>query len=286
VHPWVNKSLERAQAKVEGRNFDIRKQLLKFDDVMNDQRKAIFGQRLEIMAAEDINDVAQDMRHQVVDDMIEQFMPPKSYADQWDTDGLTEAVKQALTLDLPIGDWSDEEGVDDDDIRERIVKASDEFMAKKAVDFGPENMRQIEKQLLLQTIDAKWREHLVTLEHLRSVVGFRGYAQRDPLNEYKTESFQLFEAMLDGLRADVTEKLSRIQPMTPEQQAEMIRQMQERQAAAQAAADAAANPAPVPEAQAPGFDENDQATWGNPGRNDPCPCGSGKKFKHCHGRLT
>jgi len=286
IHPWVNKSLERAQAKVEGRNFDIRKQLLKFDDVMNDQRKAIFGQRLEIMAAEDINDVAQDMRHQVVDDMIEQFMPPKSYADQWDTDGLTEAVKQALTLDLPIGDWSDEEGVDDDDIRERIVKASDEFMAKKAVDFGPENMRQIEKQLLLQTIDAKWREHLVTLEHLRSVVGFRGYAQRDPLNEYKTESFQLFEAMLDGLRADVTEKLSRIQPMTPEQQAEMIRQMQERQAAAQAAADAAANPAPVPEAQAPGFDENDQATWGNPGRNDPCPCGSGKKFKHCHGRLT
>ncbi len=286
IHPWVNKSLERAQAKVEGRNFDIRKQLLKFDDVMNDQRKAIFGQRLEIMAAEDINDVAQDMRHQVVDDMIEQFMPPKSYADQWDTDGLTEAVKQALTLDLPIGDWSDEEGVDDDDIRERIVKASDEFMAKKAVDFGPENMRLIEKQLLLQTIDAKWREHLVTLEHLRSVVGFRGYAQRDPLNEYKTESFQLFEAMLDGLRADVTEKLSRIQPMTPEQQAEMIRQMQERQAAAQAAADAAANPAPVPEAQAPGFDENDQATWGNPGRNDPCPCGSGKKFKHCHGRLT
>ena len=286
VHPWVNKSLERAQAKVEGRNFDIRKQLLKFDDVMNDQRKAIFGQRLEIMAAEDINDVAQDMRHQVVDDMIEQFMPPKSYADQWDTDGLAEAVKQSLALDLPIGDWSDEEGVDDDDIRERIVKASDEFMAKKAVDFGPDNMRQIEKQLLLQTIDAKWREHLVTLEHLRSVVGFRGYAQRDPLNEYKTESFQLFEGMLDGLRADVTEKLSRIQPLSPEQQAEMIRQMQERQAAAQAAADAAANPAPRPEAQAAGFDETDQSTWGNPGRNDPCPCGSGKKFKHCHGRLT
>jgi len=286
IHPWVNKSLERAQAKVEGRNFDIRKQLLKFDDVMNDQRKAIFGQRLEIMAAEDINDVAQDMRHQVVDDMIEQFMPPKSYADQWDTDGLNEAIKQALTLDLPIGDWSDEEGVDDEDIRERIVTAADEFMAKKAVDFGPDNMRQIEKQLLLQTIDAKWREHLVTLEHLRSVVGFRGYAQRDPLNEYKTESFQLFESMLDGLRADVTEKLSRIQPLSPEQQAEMIRQMQERQAAAQAAADAAANPAPKPEAQAAGFDEADQSTWGNPGRNDPCPCGTGKKFKHCHGRLT
>jgi preprotein translocase subunit SecA len=165
-------------------------------------------------------------------------------------------------------------------------------MAKKAVDFGPENMRQIEKQLLLQTIDTKWREHLLTLEHLRSVVGFRGYAQRDPLNEYKTEGFQLFEMMLDGLRADVTEKLSRIQPLSPEQQQEIMRQMQERQAATQAAALGAADAAsaaaagPDPDSNAaPGFDENNPDTWGNPGRNDACPCGSGKKFKHCHGRL-
>ncbi|WP_071675470.1 preprotein translocase subunit SecA [Nioella nitratireducens] len=291
VHPWVNKSLERAQAKVEGRNFDIRKQLLKFDDVMNDQRKAIFGQRLEIMGAEDIGEIAQDMRHQVIDDMIEQYMPPRSYADQWDTDGLHEAIKQALALDLPVADWADEEGVDDEVVRERIVKASDEYMAKKAVDFGPENMRQIEKQLLLQTIDAKWREHLLTLEHLRSVVGFRGYAQRDPLNEYKTEGFQLFEMMLDGLRADVTEKLSRIQPLTPEQQQEVIRQMQERQQATQDAADQAVAQASGVDPDAPtplvdGFVDNDPTTWGNPGRNDPCPCGSGNKFKHCHGRLT
>jgi preprotein translocase subunit SecA len=292
VHPWVNKSLERAQAKVEGRNFDIRKQLLKFDDVMNDQRKAIFGQRLEIMAAEDINEITRDMRHQVIDDIIEQYMPPRSYADQWDTDGLHEAIKKAMALDLPVQAWADEEGVDDDVMRERIAQASDEQMAKKAVDFGPENMRQIEKQLLLQTIDAKWREHLLTLEHLRSVVGFRGYAQRDPLNEYKTEGFQLFEMMLDGLRADVTEKLSRIQPLTPEQQQEIMRQMQERQAATQAAALGAADAAsaaaagPDPDSNAaPGFDENNPDTWGNPGRNDPCPCGSGKKFKHCHGRL-
>ena len=239
VHPWVNKSLERAQAKVEGRNFDIRKQLLKFDDVMNDQRKAIFGQRLEIMGAEDINEITQDMRHQVIDDLVEQYMPPRSYADQWDTDGLHEALKTALALDLPVQDWADEEGVDDEAIRERIARASDEYMAKKAVDFGPENMRQIEKQVLLQTIDAKWREHLLTLEHLRSVVGFRGYAQRDPLNEYKTEGFQLFEAMLDSLRADVTEKLSRIQPLSPEQQQEIMRQMQDQQKAAQDAADQA-----------------------------------------------
>ncbi len=286
VHPWVNKSLERAQAKVEGRNFDIRKQLLKFDDVMNDQRKAIFGQRMEIMAAEDINEITKDMRHQVIEDIIDQFMPPKSYADQWDMDGMQEAVKSSLGLDLPVQDWAAEEGVDDEDIRERLEKAADEFMAKKAVDFGPENMRQIEKQLLLQTIDAKWREHLLTLEHLRSVVGFRGYAQRDPLNEYKTEGFQLFEGMLDSLRADVTEKLSRIQPLSPEQQQEMMRQMQERQAAQAAAAGIAANPEPAPEPVVEGFDENDQSTWGNPGRNDTCPCGSGKKFKHCHGRLT
>jgi preprotein translocase subunit SecA len=290
VHPWVNKSLERAQAKVEGRNFDIRKQLLKFDDVMNDQRKAIFGQRMEIMAAEDINDVVEDMRHQVVDDLVEIYMPPRSYADQWDTEGLREAVQKALALDLPIQDWADEEGVDDEEIAARISKAADELMAKKAVDFGPENMRQIEKQLLLQTIDTKWREHLLTLEHLRSVVGFRGYAQRDPLNEYKTEGFQLFEMMLDSLRSDVTEKLSRIQPLSPEQQQELMRQMQERQAAAQGAADVAAAAAsgPDPEAPAPlldGFDENNPDTWGNPGRNDACPCGSGKKFKHCHGRL-
>ncbi len=286
VHPWVNKSLERAQAKVEGRNFDIRKQLLKFDDVMNDQRKAIFGQRLEIMGAEDINEITEDMRHQVIDDLIDQYMPPKSYADQWDLDGLHEAVKTSLALDLPVQEWGSEEGTDDEVMAERIAKSADEYMAKKAVEFGPDNMRNIEKQVLLQTIDGKWREHLLTLEHLRSVVGFRGYAQRDPLNEYKTEGFQLFENLLDGLRTEVTEKLSRIQPLSPEQQQEMLRQMQERQAAQNSAASAAGAPAPTPEGAKEGFDENDPSTWGNPGRNEACPCGSGKKFKHCHGRIT
>jgi preprotein translocase subunit SecA len=201
VHPWVNKSLERAQAKVEGRNFDIRKQLLKFDDVMNDQRKVVFAQRHEIMAAEEIAEVARDMRHQVIEDMIDTHMPPRSYADQWDTEGLTEAVKETLGLDLPIADWAEEDGVDQEVVRERLETKADEYMASKAAQFGPEQMRNIEKQILLQTIDQKWREHLLTLEHLRSVVGFRGYAQRDPLNEYKTESFQLFERMLDSLRS-------------------------------------------------------------------------------------
>jgi len=290
VHPWVNKSLERAQAKVEGRNFDMRKNILKFDDVMNDQRKVIFGQRREIMAADDLSDVVSDMRHQVIDDLIDAYMPPKSYADQWDTEGLYAQVIEKLGLDVPVMEWAAEEGVDDDEIRERLIKATDEQMAKKAVSFGPETMRNIEKQVLLQTIDAKWREHLLTLEHLRSVVGFRGYAQRDPLNEYKNEGFQLFENLLDGLRESVTKSLGQIRPLTEEEQRQML---------AQAAAEQGqlpqpeAAPTPVadlaeaaPEDPVAGFVEDDPSTWGNPGRNEKCPCGSGKKFKHCHGRLT
>jgi preprotein translocase subunit SecA len=296
VHPWVNKSLEKAQAKVEGRNFDIRKQLLKFDDVMNDQRKAIFGQRLEIMEAEDLSEIVQDMRHQVIDDLIDQHLPPKSYVDQWDIEGLGAALREWTTLDLPLAAWAAEEGVDQDVMRERIVEALDTLMAGKLDAFGPETMKTIEKQLLLQTIDAKWREHLLRLEHLRSVVGFRGYAQRDPLNEYKTEAFQLFESMLNSLRLDVTQKLSQVRPITKEEQEQMMAQlMAQQQAAARAAVPAlqpelvgagAEAPNPVRTAAAPGFDESNPATWGNPGRNDPCPCGSGQKFKHCHGKIV
>ena len=214
-------------------------------------------------------------------------MPPKTYADQWDTDGLAVAVVEKLGIDAPVVEWAAEEGVDDTDIIERLQKASDEFMAQKAVAFGPEQMRQIEKQLLLQIIDSKWREHLLTLEHLRSVVGFRGYAQRDPLNEYKTEAFQLFEGLLDGLRNDVTQKLAQIRPMTDEERETLMRQMAEQQRAAQLAMAGAGAGAAAQDgaAAAEGFVEDDPSTWGNPGRNDPCPCGSGKKFKHCHGRL-
>jgi len=296
VHPWVNKSLERAQAKVEGRNFDIRKQLLKFDDVMNDQRKVIFGQRRDIMEAADLQEITADMREQVIDDLIDQFMPPKTYADQWDTQGFQAAVADQLNLDVPVAAWCEEEGVDDEVIRERLVEASENMMAQKAEQFGPENMRNIEKQVLLQAIDGKWRDHLLTLEHLRSVVGFRGYAQRDPLNEYKNESFQLFESMLDSLRTEVTQKLGQIRPMTEEEQQQILSQMQERQAAAQVNAAQAAeenSEAPASTAAAAsgstavaGFDENDPSTWGTPARNDECPCGSGKKFKHCHGKLA
>jgi preprotein translocase subunit SecA len=287
VHPWVNKSLERAQAKVEGRNFDIRKQLLKFDDVMNDQRKVVFGQRREIMEANDLSEITSDMRDQVVDDLIDQFMPPNTYADQWDTEGLHTAVIERLGLDLPVVTWCEEEGVDDEQISDRLVEASDKLMADKTASFGSENMRNIEKQLILQAIDSKWREHLLTLEHLRSVVGFRSYAQRDPLNEYKNEAFQLFETMLDSLRNEVTEKLALIRPLTDEERKAMIAEMaaQETSLPPEPAADAEPI-APNVKASAPKFNENDPSTWGKPGRNDPCPCGSGKKFKHCHGRLV
>ena len=283
VHPWVNKSLERAQAKVEGRNFDIRKQLLKFDDVMNDQRKAIFGQRLDVLEADDLSDVVQDMRRDVIDDLITVHMPPRSYAEQWNSEGLYADIIDYFGLDLPIIAWAQEDGVDDETIAERISDAVDKMMAEKSVAFGPQSMRQIEKQVLLQIIDTKWREHLITLEHLRSVVGFRGYAQRDPLNEYKNEAFQLFEGLLNGLRSDVSRHLAKIRPLTQEEQAAMMQQMiAQRQMAQGQSQTSEQTPAEPVNAN---FDETDPSSWGNPGRNAPCPCGSGKRFKHCHGRL-
>ena len=291
IHPWVNKSLEKAQAKVEGRNFDIRKQLLKFDDVMNDQRKVIFKQRREVMETADLSGIVQDMRHQVIDYLVDLHIPPKTYADQWDTEGLQAAVTEKLGIEVPVVDWGVEEGVDDDEIVERLEKAADEFMAAKAVQFGSENMRNIEKQVLLQTIDAKWREHILALEHLRSVVGFRGYAQRDPLNEYKNDSFQLFASLLNALREDVSKQLGQIRPLTDEEQQQLMQQLAQQQEALRQQAEAPAAVAPEGVSAgsagnaADGFVEDDPKTWGNPGRNNKCPCGSGKKFKHCHGRL-
>ena len=314
VHPWVNKSLEKAQAKVEARNFDTRKTLLKFDNVMNDQRRVIFEQRLDILAAEDLADTITDMRHATIEEMVNRHLPPNTYADQWDPEGLKAALQDKLNLDLPVIDWAEEDGVDQEVMRERLEEAADTMMAEKEQSFGVEVMRDVEKQVLLQIIDTKWREHLVTLEHLRSAVNFRGLAQRDPLNEYKQEAFVLFEGMLAALREEVTKQLALLRPMTEEEREAMRAQMlaQARLAAAgpdgklaqpvdlpplnrqpgaqpqqqpemAGAAAAAASPAGV--ALVEGFDENDPGTWGNPGRNAPCPCGSGKKFKHCHGRL-
>ena len=277
-HPWVNKSLEKAQSKVEARNFDIRKQLLKYDDVINDQRKAIFSQRREIMESTNVSEIVRDMRHQLIDDLVDQCMPPKSYPEQWEMDVLQEEAKSKLGIDEQVASWVGEENVDDEVARDRLYQASDELLARKSAEFGGDTMRSLEKQVLLHTLDKKWREHLVTIEHLRSVIGFRGYAQRDPLNEFKNEAFGLFETLLNALRTDVSSHLSILRPLTQEEQEAMKRQLAERRRLAEAAA---------MQSRAGTERKGRRGTNGGPpGRNSPCPCGSGKKYKHCHGRRT
>ncbi|MEM6355020.1 MAG: preprotein translocase subunit SecA, partial [Pseudomonadota bacterium] len=315
IHPWVNKAIEKAQGKVEARNFDMRKNLLKFDDVMNDQRKTIFEQRREIMESDDLSETVADMRHTVIEEMVARHIPKKAYADQWDTEGLQTEAQDVLVTDLPVADWAAEEGVDDETLLERLTEYGDGVMAKKEEEIGGETMRQIEKQVLLQILDHHWREHLVMLDQLRSVIGLRGYAQRDPLNEYKSEAFQLFESLLARLRTDVTRQLMAVRLISPEEQAErerimreaadrMRRQAEQAAAAASLGAEALAGASDPGEALAPRGtpapqlmeapatvdvlerDPENPETWGKIGRNEPCPCGSGKKFKHCHGRLT
>jgi len=294
-HPWMTKAVETSQKKVEQRNFDIRKNILKYDDVMNDQRKAIFEQRIDFMNAEDVSDVIKDMRTQAVEDLVERHIPPKAYADQWDVEGLDEAVKKYFALELPVADWAAEEGIADEEIRERLQSEADKAYAEKAADIGPELMRRIEKQILLQTIDANWREHLQQLDALRSMVGLRGYAQRDPLNEFKTEAFALFETLLDDLRFETTRVLfnMRLAPSAPpeapkppeEMQARHVDPLTGRNEMADAPADRGAAPS-ASRAAAPRLDPQNPETWGRVPRNAPCPCGSGKKFKHCHGAVS
>ena len=287
VHPWVNKALERAQAKVEARNFDIRKNLLKFDDVMNQQRKNIFAQRRDVMASADQSEVVQGMRQDVVDDIVAAHIPPRAYPDQWNMEGLYAEVLKVFGLDLPIISWGQEEGVDDEVIRERLYAETDKLMAQKAAKATPDTMRRIEKQVLLQAIDKAWREHLLRLEHLRSVIGFRSYAQRDPLNEYKSEAFTLFESLLDRLRIDVTTQLAHVQVLSPAEHQDLLNKLRAAASAQQNAAAGAEPAAPATEgAPAPnGVDPSDESTWSRAGRNDPCPCGSGNKYKHCHGKV-
>jgi preprotein translocase subunit SecA len=311
IHPWINKALEKAQQKVEARNFDIRKNILKFDNVMNDQRKVIFDQRVEWMEDQAVADVVADMRHNVIDDLVAKHVPENAYPEQWDTPGLKEEIKRVLALDLPVDEWAKEEGIADEEIFSRVERRGDEHMAAKVAQWGTDVLRYVEKQILLQTLDHLWREHLVMLDHLRQVIGLRGYGQRDPLNEYKAEAFTLFETMSQSLREAVTAQLMRIEIMAappPEQQPalpvmeahkidpstgedEMALAMAGAEtlarhgigagsalpagagAASQAATTAVRNP-------------KDPTSWGKVGRNETCPCGSGKKFKHCHGRYA
>jgi preprotein translocase subunit SecA len=314
THPWMNKSLETAQKKVEQRNFDIRKQILKYDDVMNDQRKVIFEQRLDIMAQDDVSDTIKDMRHELVDQYVTRHIPPAAYAEQWDATGLRTQISQVFDIDLPVDEWAAEEGIADAEIKERVIKAVDEKAAAKSAELGSDLYRQIEKMVLLQTLDHLWREHLVTLEHLRQVIGFRAYGQRDPLNEYKSEAFVLFENMLGRLREGTTGQLMHVE-LAPEDEQPALQDVElppmevhhidpttgldefepelAEADAALAGARARRNLPPVQAKQAPlqvrkaegAVDPKDSATWGRVSRNALCPCGSGKKYKHCHGKM-
>jgi preprotein translocase subunit SecA len=295
VHPWINKALEKAQQKVEARNFDIRKNLLKFDNVMNDQRKVIFEQRLDLMRDENVDETVADMRHAVIEDLVAKHIPENAYPEQWNTAELDQALREVLTLDLPVKDWAKEEGIADEEVTERITRRADEWMAGKVAKWGPDVMRYVEKSILLQSLDHLWREHLVMLEHLRQVVGLRGYGQRDPLNEYKAEAFSLFEAMISHLREVVTGQLMRVeivqQPQPEESQ--QLPYMEAHHVDPNTGEDELATASLAPmlvgnggAAQAVQRNPKDPTTWGKVGRNEVCPCGSGKKFKHCHGRFA
>ena len=287
IHPWINKALEKAQQKVEARNFDIRKNLLKYDDVMNDQRKVIFEQRLDLMRDEHVDETVADMRHTVIDEMVAKHIPANAYAEQWDVAGLDADLREVLTLALPVQDWAKEEGIADEEMRERIERRADEWMAAKVAKWTPDVMRYVEKSILLQTLDHLWREHLVMLEHLRQVIGLRGYGQRDPLNEYKAEAFSLFEAMIAHLREAVTAQLMRVEVVPPQQEPEPLPFMEAQKLDPttgeneMALAPALAGSSDVAVERNP----KDPTSWGKVGRNEECPCGSGKKYKHCHGKF-
>ncbi|MEM8921093.1 MAG: SEC-C metal-binding domain-containing protein, partial [Pseudomonadota bacterium] len=305
VHPWMNKALETSQKRVEQRNFEIRKNLLKYDDVINDQRKAIFEQRIDFMRANDVAETIRDMRHQVVEDMVFRHMPEKAYAEQWNLDALEEEMRINLGLDAPVRDWASAEGAATSEVADKLIEAADDAYAKKAINVGDERMRWLEKQILLQEVDTRWREHLSHLDQLRSVIHLRGYAQRDPLNEFKTEAFTLFETLLSDLRGAVTTLMMRVQiaqeapppPLQPPTQTVETRidpQTGFNDANKDGVPDAPGGERLAPSqmrtapglALAQGVDPNDPSTWSKTPRNALCPCGSGKKYKHCHGAVS
>lgn len=286
IHPWINKALEKAQQKVEARNFDIRKNLLKFDNVQNDQRKVIFDQRVDLMKDDSVAETVTDMRHAFVDDVVAKHVPEHAYAEQWDVAGLKDELKRVLDIDLPVDEWAKEEGIADEELLARIEKHVDEHMAAKVAQWGPDVMRYVEKTILLQTLDHLWREHLVMLDHLRQVIGLRGYGQRDPLQEYKSEAFGLFEAMISHLREAVTAQLMRVEIVPPEEQQPALPAMEAHKLNPDTGEDemAFASASLVPQVSAADRDPKNPASWGKVGRNEDCPCGSGKKYKHCHGK--
>ena len=300
VHPWINKALEKAQKKVEARNFDTRKNVLKYDDVMNAQRKEVYAQRKEFMKLEDVAETIAEMRNEVLESMVSRRIPEKAFHEQWQLTELAEDVRRVLNSDIPVEEWGKEEGIDETHLRERIAQEADRIMAVKAANFGPDLMRYIEKSLLIQVLDAVWKEHLYALDHLRQGIGLRAYGQRDPLNEYKSEAFALFNAMLDELKERVTSMLARVEIGAEPEPAPVfdpgaLLYDENHPQAESAFADGTpqmtmTSDMPVQwlgdKMRADLVDPNDMSTWKNVGRNAACPCGSGRKFKHCHGKLA
>jgi preprotein translocase subunit SecA len=295
THKWLNSAIATAQKKVEARNYEIRKNLLKYDDVVNDQRKAVFEQRQEFMEASDLSEIVTEMRRDTIADLVSRHLPPKQYAEQWDVEGLHERLIHFLDMDLPVQEWATQEGVTQEEISHKIIDAADARAAQRETEIGAEQMRGLEKNFLLQMIDMVWREHLQHLDHLRQVIGLRGYAQRDPLNEYKTEAFSLFEKLLVDLRQAVTRWVMTVkfqwepQDFAPPSSPDMFEVhldpttgQNERNGAALGSEGGFLNPAIA--AQLPASDL--PKGWENTSRNAQCPCGSGKKFKHCHGALV
>ena len=316
VHPWINRALAKAQSKVEARNFDLRKNILKYDDVMNDQRKVIFEQRLDLMDEDSVADLITEMRHETIDDLVSAHIPENAYAEQWDIEGLKQRLGEVFGEEFPVEKWADEEGIADQEIRERLVTESDALAARQAVninnsaphlgDTNVDPIRVVEKSILLQSLDRLWREHLSTLEHLRNVIGLRGYGQRDPLNEYKSEGFTLFESMLAKLREEVTMILMNLEAVSEEdmmlddsgiddlegyhEDPDAIYDEVEFGGGNMTFDDGSyqeergGGTTVMSRAPASKMDPNDPSTWGKVARNAPCPCGSGKKFKRCHGQ--
>ncbi|MFA6019273.1 MAG: preprotein translocase subunit SecA [Rhodospirillales bacterium] len=281
VHPWINKALEKAQQKVEARNFEIRKNLLKFDDVMNDQRKVMYEQRKELMGSADVGAMIAGFRHEITEAMVTRCIPEKAFAEEWDVSGLHEEILRVFNLDLPVANWAKEEGIAEAEIHTRVTEAVENKMAHKAADYGPDLMRQVEHSILVQMLDQCWKEHLLGLDHLRQGIGLRAYGQRDPLNEYKREAFNLFSLMLEGLKERVVSLLAHVELRFEEPPPDLLappkpgKMFETRH-----------DPAfgPVPD-EAPPMDPNDPNSWARTPRNSPCPCGSGKKYKHCHGAV-
>ena len=294
IHPWINKALAKAQEKVEERNFEIRKQLLRFDDVMNDQRKVIFEQRKELMRSVDVSATIIEMRHDLIEDLVNQHIPESAMPEQWTLDGLQDDCKRMFSMELPINDWAAEEGIAEQEICSRVCDALDTKMAEKSANYGPDMMRVAEKSLLLQILDQNWKDHLLQLDHLRQGIGLRAYGQRDPLNEYKKEAFEIFEDLLNRIRETVTTMLADIEIRTEmpmmevksENHPEMMESREEHYLQADTASSSIEpSTSPIRNRQSSAtIDPENPDTWGKVARNALCPCGSGKKYKHCHGR--